>query len=99
MMPVTSVSKAKRMTAGRMIALIRTTPLGQPRHDEGEVYELDTREWQQDTSDAIEQQVAAQQHRRAECPIFDALQGQRNEKHNDYRVEDHGGEDGRERAR
>src|ERR1700692_1179088 len=98
MMPVTTASRAKSMTAGRMTALMSTTPLGQARHYERQVNELNPGEGQQDPPDPVEQQVAAQEHRRSEGPIFDTLQRQRNEEHNDHGIEDHGSKDGRERA-
>src|SRR6202011_2389825 len=70
---------------------------GPAKRSQNHVNELDERERQQDTAEAIHQQIAAQERSRAQRPVFHALQRQRNQHHDDQRVKNHGGQDGRRR--
>jgi hypothetical protein len=74
-----------------MIAIGTTAP--QAGQYQAQVNELDPSKGHQNAAEPIEKKIAAQEHRCAECPVLHALQCQRNEKHNDDRIEDHGGKD------
>src|SRR6478752_7956024 len=66
---------------------------GQVQGSDNEVDRLDADERNDDAADAVDQQVASQQRTRADRPITDALERQRDERDDDQRVEDDGGED------
>src|ERR1017187_9142386 len=64
---------------------------GNQEHIDG----LDANEGHDDAADAVDQQVVAQQNIGRLGHVLDALEGQRNQGHNDDRVEDDRREDGR----
>src|ERR1700730_9504523 len=68
------------------------------RRGDDHVDDLDADEGGDDPADAVDDQVAAQHRRRPEGPELDALQGERDEGHDDEGVEDHRRQDGRVRV-
>src|SRR5215469_13986371 len=95
MMPVMRVRTSSRTRAGRTMVFM----LHQMEQLEAEVDELDACERDHNASEAINEQVAPQEDGRAERSIFDPLQGQWDQEHDDQRIEDHRRENGGERTR
>src|SRR4029077_4493933 len=64
------------------------SPLHQVQRVDDAVAELDAGEWDHDSADAVDQEVAAQQSGRADGAIFHSPQCQWNQGDDDKRVED-----------
>src|SRR4051812_21696164 len=69
-----------------------TSPDPRQELDE-QVDELDAEEWHDDTSGAVDEQIAAQQRTGARGCVADAAQGQRDQREDHQGVEDDRGED------
>ena len=68
---------------------------GQMHGDQQQVNRLDADERNNQASQAVNQQIAAQQHSRAHGTVLDALERQRDQEHDDQRVENHRRQNGR----
>src|SRR5262252_3912212 len=92
--PVTRVSATRMTRAGRSCARMSSPPLYEAEGHEDHVHELDPRERDEDAAHAVDPEVAPENGRRANRTVADAAEGQRDERDDDQRVEDDGGEDG-----
>ena len=66
---------------------------GEMQGGDDEVDDLDADERHDEAAEAVDQKVAAQQRGRADRPVGDALQRQRDQRDDDQRVEDDGRQD------
>src|ERR1700716_963101 len=78
--PVSTVRAVSSTTAGRRIS-------DQVRKHQPQVHDLDARERHQNAAQSVHQQIAPQQDRGPERTVAHTLQGQRDEAHDDERVE------------
>src|ERR1700755_1606598 len=92
MSPVITVSAMTSTRAGR-ISFSMGLSSGEMQGGDHEVDRLNADERNDDAADAVDQQVAPQQRTGADRPVRDALQGERDQRDDDQRVEDDGGED------
>lgn len=70
------------------------SPLSEVEADQDQVDQLDADEGHDQSADAVDQQVAAQDGGRTERPVGYALQGQRNQRNDDESVKDDRRQDG-----
>src|SRR5882724_7600416 len=87
---------SNRTIAGRRIELMPVPSSNQMRQYEAHVDELDTGEWNQNATEAVDEEITPQEYRRTERPVLDTLQRERDQEHDDQRVEDHRRQDGGE---
>src|SRR5262249_36801477 len=71
---------------------------GQVDRRDDHVDQLDAGKWGDDAAYAIDEQVPAQQGGRADGAVANAPQRQRDQRHDDQRVEDHGRQHGAARV-
>src|SRR5262245_4135984 len=90
MTPVMIVSRTNRMIAGRS-SRVRSENmwnlLSEADGDEGQVNELDSDEWDNQSADAVDKQIVAEQGGGVDGAIFHAAEGKRNKEDDDQRVE------------
>src|SRR5437588_10705686 len=90
---MTRVARSARSTsAERDVFMERSS--GEVDAGDDDVDGLDADEGDDHPSDAVDEQVAAEQSRGADGPVLDSLQRQRDQGDDDQRVEDRGREDG-----
>src|ERR1700746_863252 len=93
MMPVMTVMTTIITIAGRMCFMVAASS-GQTDGCDEQVDQLDADEGHDDAADAVEQQVAPKDRRRADWAIRDAAQRQRYQRDDDQRIEDDCRQDG-----
>ena len=76
-----------------------SSSLGEVQGGDQDVDHLDADKGNDDAAEPIDQQIAPEQRTRADGPIGDALQGKRNERDDDQRIEDDRRQDGALRRR
>src|SRR5580692_4355368 len=92
--PVSTVSTQKITNKGRNVRFM-VYSLHPSQGRKRQIDELDADKRHGDAAQAIDEQIPAQQRCGSERAILDAFQRQRNQQHNDERVENDGGQDGR----
>src|SRR5579863_5174357 len=97
--PVITVRIRNSTRAGRISERIWVTSSNQMRQHQTPVNELDSRERNENTSQAVDQQVTPQEHGSPQGAVLHPLQCQRDQEHDDQRVEDDGRQNGRKGAR
>lgn len=75
------------------------SPSGEPERGQQDVDQLDPHEGDDDAAEAVDEEVSPQDGRRAERPVADAVEGERDEGDDDERIEDDRREDGLLRRR
>src|SRR5665647_2048428 len=101
-MPVSSVRMKNSTSAGRrmffmmipLILLLESVRSGQMQCDQQQVDRLDADKGHDQTTHAVYQQIAAQQHGSPNSPVLDTLERQGDQGHDDERVENHGRQNG-----
>src|SRR5256886_13960122 len=91
-MPVTPVRTTSETSAARR--WLMSGLLYQAQRDQDHVHELDPRERDDNSPHAVDPDMTAQDGRGAERAVAHALQRQRDQRDDDQRVEDDGGENG-----
>src|SRR5262245_49729559 len=98
MSPVSTVNSASMMSAGASSCLsmffIGILPLDEAEGREQHVDELDADERSNEPSDAVDEQVVAQEFAGAFGAVFHTADGERNQQDDDDGVEDGCGQDG-----
>src|SRR5258708_7423466 len=89
--PVSTVSNTNNTSNERSIRLMIRTPLNQLQCRQHHVDQLDAGEGHENAPHAVDQEIAAQQRGGAQRAILHAFEGERNQQHDDERVEDHRG--------
>src|SRR3984893_4737032 len=88
--PVITVMIRNSTTAGRISELMSVSSSDQMRQHEAQVDQLDSDERNQNAPQAVDQQIAPQEHGSAQRPVFHPLQRERDQEHDDQRIEDDG---------
>src|ERR1700745_2692254 len=88
-----SVSATRTTMAGRISRNMTRSPSGEMQGRNDNVDGLDADERDDDAADAVDPKIAAEQRAGADRAITHPFEGQWDERDNDQRIEDNGGED------
>src|SRR6185312_12763940 len=86
------VSATTKTMAGR-ISLSMVSSLSEMQRGDGEINRLDADEGQDDAAGAVDEQIAPQERGGADRPVLHTLQGERNQRDDDQRIEHDGRQD------